>query len=347
MKNFHKALSILAAAALFAGCSSYDETNDPARAGNTSVKLLADVADDAETRAGISVGESTFTGYWEENDAMGILFTAPGSTPELRPFTNNNNDFAFEGELPAQSGAWQYMAFYPHATVNGTKASIPFGNLRTQSGTSCVRPVYAAEDGTVDQAQTWDGKTCTGMQSYGNMVRLRHADYNGKKLQTRYAHLLKCVVELGDAVTEGQLIGYSGASGNCYGAHLHFEVLYKGRRVNPLNWLDADFTPASAAVRRHLGSYTSVARPADAEPAANALQTVQANGLTNAEAMSVYSLALALGLVGLGLYSAEYADAAHTKQNLRIGPVSAGDAKALMDKLTELGAADKAASTAA
>ena len=54
-----------------------------------------------------------------------------------------------------------------------------------------------------------------------------------------------------------------------------------------------------------------------------------------------------LGLVGLGLYSAEYAAAAPTKQNLRIGPVSAGDAKALMDKLTELGAADKAASTAA
>ena len=62
---------------------------------------------------------------------------------------------------------------------------------------------------------------------------------------------------------------------------------------------------------------------------------------------SALALALALGLVGLGLYSAEYADAAHTKQNLRIGPVSAGDAKALMDKLTELGAADKAASTAA
>ena len=63
--------------------------------------------------------------------------------------------------------------------------------------------------------------------------------------------------------------------------------------------------------------------------------------------MGLRICALALGLVGLGLYSAEYADAAHTKQNLRIGPVSAGDAKALMDKLTELGAADKAASTAA
>ena len=162
MKNFHKALSILAAAALFAGCSSYDETNDPARAGNTSVKLLADVADDAETRAGISVGESTFTGYWEENDAMGILFTAPGSTPELRPFTYNNNDFAFEGELPTQSGAWQYMAFYPHATVNGTKASIPFGNLRTQSGNAfnCASDALVAP--CLNFANAEPGKTDEG-----------------------------------------------------------------------------------------------------------------------------------------------------------------------------------------
>ena len=96
------------------------------------------------------------------------------------------------------------------------------------------------------------------------------------------------------------------------------------------------------SLRYQMGIYIYVGNPAQI-----CLQTVQANGLTNAEAMSVYSLALALGLVGLGLYSAEYADAAHTKQNLCIGPVSAGDAKALMDKLTELGAADKAASTAA
>ena len=161
MKNSYKALAILAAATLSAGCSSYDETNDPAHAGNTFVKLLADVADDAETRAGISVGESTFTGYWEENDAMGILFTAPGSTPELRPFTNNN-DFAFEGELPAQCGAWQYMAFYPHATVNGTKASIPFGNLRTQSGNAfnCASDALVAP--CLNFANAEPGKTDEG-----------------------------------------------------------------------------------------------------------------------------------------------------------------------------------------
>ena len=162
MKNSYKALAILAAAALSAGCSSYDETNDPAHAGNTFVKLRADVADDAETRAGISVGESTFTGYWEDNDAMGVLFTAPGSSPELRPFTYNDSDFAFEGELPAQTGAWQYMAFYPHATVNGTKASIPFGNLRTQSGNAfnCASDALAAP--ILSFANAEPGKTDEG-----------------------------------------------------------------------------------------------------------------------------------------------------------------------------------------
>ena len=131
-------------------------------------------------------------------------------------------------------------------------------DLRAAVGT----PVYAAEDGTVDQVQPWDGYTTTGMQSYGNMVRLRHADYNGLALQTRYAHLSKICVGRGEHVEEGQLIGYSGATGNVQGAHLHFEVLCGGARVHPLNWLDADFSCASSAVQAHLGNYISVTRPA-------------------------------------------------------------------------------------
>ena len=131
-------------------------------------------------------------------------------------------------------------------------------DLRAAVGT----PVYAAEDGTVDQVQAWDGRTKTGMQSYGNMVRIRHADYNGHTLQTRYAHLSRLCVAAGDTVKEGQLIGYSGATGNVQGAHLHFEVICGGVRYNPLNWLDAAFSCASAAVEAHLGSYISVTRPA-------------------------------------------------------------------------------------
>ena len=127
-------------------------------------------------------------------------------------------------------------------------------DLRAAVGT----PVYAVEDGTVDQLQAWDGHTRTGMQSYGNMVRLRHAAYKGGSLRTRYAHLSKILVSSGQAVKAGDLIGYSGETGNCSGAHLHFEVIYNGVRCNPLNWLDSDFTCASPAVQAHLGSYTSV-----------------------------------------------------------------------------------------
>ena len=129
-------------------------------------------------------------------------------------------------------------------------------------------PVYAAEDGTVTQTQLWDGVTKTGMQSYGVMCRVKHADYKGGELCTRYAHLTELCVRRGETVREGQLIGYSGATGDCYGAHLHFEVIYRGVRCNPLNWLDSDFTVKDAATGAHLGSYTSVERPKADKPAA-------------------------------------------------------------------------------
>lgn len=146
-------------------------------------------------------------------------------------------------------------------------------DLRAAVGT----PIYAVEDGTVDQLQTWDGHTRTGMQSYGNMVRLRHAAYKGGSLRTRYAHLSKILVSSGQAVKAGDLIGYSGDTGNCSGAHLHFEVIYNGVRYNPLNWLDADFTCASTAVQAHLGSYTSVVpdTPDGDEPASEVGTTLQ------------------------------------------------------------------------
>jgi len=129
-------------------------------------------------------------------------------------------------------------------------------DLRAAVGT----PVYAAEDGTVDWVQAWNGHSTSGDQSYGNLVRIRHADYNGGKLQTLYAHLKESKVKYGQAVKEGELIGYSGNTGNSTGPHLHFEVRLSGTRCNPLNWLDDDFSVARSTVR--LGSYTSVKRPA-------------------------------------------------------------------------------------
>lgn len=135
---------------------------------------------------------------------------------------------------------------------------------RTQNGTDYKRPVYAAEEGTVDQTQDWDGHTKTGMQSYGNMVRIRHDPYKGKTLQTRYAHLSSYCVKVGQKVKEGELIGYSGVTGNVFGAHLHFEVILNGKRTNPLVWLDNDFTTANGHVFTYRTGEHAVEKPADA-----------------------------------------------------------------------------------
>ena len=181
-------------------------------------------------------------------------------------------------------------------------------DLRAAVGT----PVYAAEDGTVDWVQAWNGHSTSGDQSYGNLVRIRHADYNGGKLQTLYAHLKESKVKYGQAVKEGELIGYSGNTGNSTGPHLHFEVRLSGTRYNPLNWLDGDFSCAYSTVR--LGSYTSVKRPAEGA-AAPALQTLVMTLPDGGAAAEIAARAAALQLP--------------VSVQVTAGPASAGDAAEL------------------
>ena len=161
----------------------------------------------------------------------------------------SNGEVLFSWPLATHTitAGWYYSDWKPHRAID----------LRAAVGT----PVYAAEDGTVDWVQAWDGHSTSGDQSYGNLVRIRHADYNGGILQTLYAHLKESKVKYGQTVKEGELIGYSGNTGNSTGPHLHFEVRLAGTRYNPLNWLDDDFEVASDSVR--LGSYTSVVRPVE------------------------------------------------------------------------------------
>lgn len=160
-----------------------------------------------------------------------------------------NGEVLFSWPLSAHTitAGWYYSDGKLHRAID----------LRAAVGT----PVYAAEDGTVDWVQDWDGKSTSGNQSYGNLVRIHHADYKGRRLQTLYAHLKESKVKYGQAIKEGELIGYSGNTGNSKGPHLHFEVRLEGVRYNPLNWLDSNFDIASESVQ--LGSYTSVVRPSE------------------------------------------------------------------------------------
>lgn len=160
-----------------------------------------------------------------------------------------------------KSGEWlfDWPIDYPHQLTRGF---INDGNgldlVTTTVQSSGLKFIYAAESGTVDQIQYWDGRTKTGMQSYGNMVRINHGVYDGGLLQTRYAHMFKLLVKKGQNVYRGQIIGYMGSTGNATGQHLHFEVIWKGKRYNPLNWLDNNFVNKYASVAN--GIYHSVER---------------------------------------------------------------------------------------
>lgn len=88
------------------------------------------------------------------------------------------------------------------------------------------QPIYAAEDGVVITSGWSRG-------GYGNYIIIDHGD----GVQTLYAHNSRNLVERGDRVSKGQVIGRIGSTGRSTGPHVHFEVRLDGNRVNPLEYL--------------------------------------------------------------------------------------------------------------
>lgn len=74
---------------------------------------------------------------------------------------------------------------------------------------------------------------------YGNYIMLDNGlDSKGNRIYTLYAHLSTVSVSAGQNVAEGQVIGYSGNTGNSYGAHLHFEIRVNGTAVDPMSYFN-------------------------------------------------------------------------------------------------------------
>lgn len=89
-------------------------------------------------------------------------------------------------------------------------------------------PIYATGDGVVQDAYYSD--------SFGNVVYIDH----GFDFETRYAHMARFSVSKGEKIKRGQVIGYVGNTGRSAGEHLHYEVLYQGSQINPINFFQRD-----------------------------------------------------------------------------------------------------------
>lgn len=86
-------------------------------------------------------------------------------------------------------------------------------------------PIYATADGKVVSVRVNGG--------LGKMVAIDH----GYGFKTRYAHLSKYNVKVGQRVKRGEVIGYMGNTGYSTGPHLHYEVLKNGKPVNPYKYI--------------------------------------------------------------------------------------------------------------
>lgn len=94
-------------------------------------------------------------------------------------------------------------------------------------GSAFRAPVYATAPGVVTFAG-WHG-------NYGKLIVIDH----GAGLKTRYGHLNKFYVKKGQKVEFHKKIGQLGNTGRSTGAHLHYEIIYKGRAKNPMNFIRA------------------------------------------------------------------------------------------------------------
>lgn len=117
---------------------------------------------------------------------------------------------------------------------------LPFtGNVTSEFGWRKRRPHYGTdidlETGDTVMA-AFDGMVRIAKlnRSYGNVVIIRHK--NG--LETVYAHLSKILVEPGQMLEAGQIIGLGGNTGHSYGSHLHFEMRYLGQAIDAEDFID-------------------------------------------------------------------------------------------------------------
>lgn len=191
--------------------------------------------------------------------------TKTAINPLILAISSDDHNHEGEGEEEVDSllafpsndlyASWDTATIHPYsfiqcfkkdsATITLTEPTdcgfaLPFnGNITSEFGWRKKRPHY----GTDIDLETGDtvGAAFDGMvriaklnRSYGNVVIIRHN--NG--LETVYAHLSKILVEAGQIIEAGEIIGLGGNTGHSFGSHLHFEMRYLGQAIDAEDFID-------------------------------------------------------------------------------------------------------------
>lgn len=190
-----------------------------------SDEFLAAEADEAAVREQIKKTETDYFNALAKEQAAAAAAAAAANK------ASNSNNSSASSSGGASSGGFAFPLAYSTGVtcaygprvhpINGNK-SFHYGvDLAAGMNTE----IYATKSGTVTGA--------TYGEANGYYVTINHGD----GYSSIYAHMTNYVVSVGDSVKQGQLIGYVGTTGWSTGPHLHFEILYNGSNVNPMNYI--------------------------------------------------------------------------------------------------------------
>jgi murein DD-endopeptidase MepM/ murein hydrolase activator NlpD len=160
-----------------------------------------------------------------------------------------------DGQYYDKNGESLQRAFQRYPTTSNWRISSGFDPNRRHPVTGRVTPHngtdFATPTGT-PVVSTGDGVVVmTRNHPYaGNYVAIQH----GSTYMTRYLHLDKILVRKGQKVTRGQRIGLSGATGRVTGPHIHYELIVRGRPVNPMT---ANIPMANSVPKQEMAQFTA------------------------------------------------------------------------------------------
>ena len=201
-------------------------TQMQAEYASLSDEFLAAEADEAAVREQIKKAETDYFNALAKEQAAAAAAAAAANKP-----SSGSNNSSASSSGGASSGGFAFPLAYSTGVtcaygprvhpINGNK-SFHYGvDLAAGMNTE----IYATKSGTVTGA--------TYGEANGYYVTINHGD----GYSSLYAHMVSNEVSVGDYVTQGQVIGHVGMSGWTTGAHLHFEILYNGSNVNPMNYI--------------------------------------------------------------------------------------------------------------
>ena len=201
-------------------------TQMQAEYASLSDEFLAAEADEAAVREQIKKTETDYFNALAKEQAAAAAAAAAANKP-----SSGSNSSSSSSSGGASSGGFAFPLAYSTGVtcaygprvhpINGNK-SFHYGvDLAAGMNTE----IYATKSGTVTGA--------TYGEANGYYVTINHGD----GYSSIYAHMTNSVDSVGASVKQGQLIGYVGTTGWSTGPHLHFEILYNGSNVNPMNYI--------------------------------------------------------------------------------------------------------------